>query len=278
MRGGGRRLQGGRLPERRGLEGAERMRADGSTGSEAASDGGKTKEVHAGHRKRMWDRVLRDSKHSFDSFHDHELLEMLLYFVNRQKNTNPIAHRLIEAFGSFGQVFEAPLDSLSAVPECGRQSALLLKLCCEIGVRCQREQAERQSSWKRITSSGEAAAFFRSRYLGRQQEVVMAAFLDNQGIVVGHVEFPPGQVNASSLDIREIVQRAVNVNAASVVLAHNHPKGEAFPSGSDFSATNGLHTVLYSMKIVLFDHVIFGEGGTYYSMRENGDLSPFRRA
>ena len=105
----------------------------------------------------------------------------------------------------------------------------------------------------------------------------MAAFLDNNGTVIDHVEFTPGQVNASTLDVREIVQRAINLNAASVVLAHNHPKGAPFPSNADISATNNLNNVLYSMKIGLFDHVIFGDDGDDYSMREHGNLSPFRR-
>lgn len=243
---------------------------------DSAADVPNTGELHAGHRQRMWDRVLKDSKHSFDGFHDHELLEILLYFVNSRKNTNPVAHSLIDTFGSLGLVFDAPLTSLKAVQGCGQQSALLIKLCREIAVRCQREELERRSG-SRITSSMEAANYFRPRYLGRLYEVVMAAFLDNNGTVIDHVEFTPGQVNASTLDVREIVQRAINLNAASVVLAHNHPKGAPFPSNADISATNNLNNVLYSMKIGLFDHVIFGGDGDDYSMREHGNLSPFRR-
>ena len=107
---------------------------------DSAADVPNTGELHAGHRQRMWDRVLKDSKHSFDGFHDHELLEILLYFVNSRKNTNPIAHSLIDTFGSLGLVFDAPLTSLKAVQGCGQQSALLIKLCREIAVRCQREE------------------------------------------------------------------------------------------------------------------------------------------
>lgn len=234
---------------------------------QAEKDG--NKKIHAGHRQRMWERVLKDSAHSFGSFQDHELLEMLLYYVHRQRDTNPIAHSLINEFGTLGMVFDAPLHSLETSAGCGRQSALLIKLCREIAARCQREEAANRKG-KRIRTSEEAAAFFRPLYIGRQREVVMAVFLDNGGGVLGEVEFPPGQTSVTNLDVRGLVQRAFALNASVVILAHNHPGGQAYPSEQDIAATASLRNVLKHMNIQLADHLVFGAGGESCSVREYG--------
>lgn len=235
----------------------------------------KPEALHSGHRKRMFDRVLKNSRHSFDTLEDHEVLEMLLYFVYTRKNTNPIAHRLIDTFGSLGKVLNAPLDALREVEECGPQTALLIKLCRELFTRWQREENTRRAA-ARITSSEKAAEYLLGYFTDLQHERVIAIFLDNKCAVMDTVVFPPGQVNYSKLDFRAIIQRAINLNAAMLVLAHNHPDGLAVPSKADRSATNMLNTVLYSMQITFFDHLIFGDGNTYYSMHDHGELTPFR--
>lgn len=247
----------------------------GAAKTEKESNAAKTKGMHDGHRERMRDRVLKDSRNSFEGFQDHELLEMLLYFVNSRKNTNPIAHSLINEFGSLGLVMNAPFARLKKVDGCGQQSALLIKLCREISVRCQREDVER-STRKFIADSDDAIEYFRPRYIGKEHEVVMVAFLDNKGSVINTVEFPPGQVNNSGVDIREIVQRAINVNAALLVMAHNHPRGSARPSSEDFSVTDRLRDVLRPMRMILVDHIVFGENDDVYSMVKSGQLPKFR--
>lgn len=235
----------------------------------------KTKGLHAGHRQRMWDRVLKDSRQSFEGFQDHELLEMLLYFVYSQKNTNPLAHSLINTCGSLGLVFNAPFTQLRNVEGCGPKSALLIKLCREISVRCQREDAER-GSVKSFENTEDAIRYFRPRYIGKDNEVIMVAFLDNGRTVIHTVEFPPGQVNNSWMDVRGIIQRAMNLNAASIVICHNHPRGSARPSSSDFQATNELRDVLRTVRVFIFDHIIFGENGEVYSMVKDEQLPRHR--
>lgn len=104
----------------------------------------------------------------------------------------------------------------------------------------------------------------------------MVAFLDNGRTVIHTVEFPPGQVNNSWMDVRGIVQRAINLNAASIVICHNHPRGSARPSSSDFQATNELRDVLRTVKVFIFDHIIFGENGEVYSMVKDEQLPRHR--
>lgn len=247
----------------------------GAAKTEKESNAVKTKGVHDGHRQRMWDRVLKDSRNSFEGFQDHELLEMLLYFVYSRQNTNPIAHSLMNEFGSLGLVMNAPFTRLTTLEGCGKKSALLIKLCREISVRCQREDMER-STRKFIATTKDAIEYFRPRYVGKEHEVVMAAFLDNKGSVIDTVEFPPGQVNNSGVDIREIVQRAINVNAALLVLAHNHPRGSARPSSEDYSVTDRLREVLKPIRMILIDHIVFGENDDVFSMVESGALPKYR--
>lgn len=247
----------------------------GAAKTEKESNAAKTKGVHDGHRQRMWDRVLKDSRNSFEGFQDHELLEMLLYFVHSRQNTNPLAHSLINEFGSLGLVLNAPFTRLKSLKGCGQQSALLIKLCREISVRFQREDIER-SNRKFIASSKEAIEYFRPRYVGKEHEVVMVAFLDNKGSVIDTVEFPPGQVNNSGVDIREIVHRAMDLNAAALVMTHNHPRGSARPSNEDFSVTQRLGDVLRTIRVLLIDHIVFGEDNEVYSMVQNGHLPRYR--
>lgn len=230
------------------------------------------KQLHSNHRKRMKDKFVRCGT---DVLEDHELLETLLYYAQPRVDTNPTAHRLLLTFGSLNGVLDAPHESLCAVEGMGENSATLIRLCRELTMRAQQQESARLKKVPRITNGYDAVRFFKSRYIGLQKELVMSAYLDNSCRVIAEWAFPPGQVNRSDFDIRTIIGKAINVNAASVVIAHNHPNGTADPSDADRSATYKLLAVLHSMHMTLFDHVIFGENGTCCSMREEGYLKTF---
>lgn len=231
----------------------------------------KEKNTHADHRKRMRERFRECGP---KSFRDHELLEMLLYHVNSRGNTNPQAHVLLDEFGSLKGVFSAPYESLLTVKGVGESSAFLIKLFYELFVRCLQDERKHQKT-DQILCGEDAIRYFQRKFKGETKEIIMLACLDNQGRVIHYAEFPPGQVNFSSLDVREIISKAIGVNAAAIVLAHNHPNGSEMPSDADISATRSLITVLHSMKITLFDHVIIGENRRWYSMRDSRVLGLF---
>lgn len=230
------------------------------------------RETHAEHRKRMREKFRNNGPMSFS---DHELLEMLLYHVNARSDTNPPAHRLLSTFHDLRGVFTAPFDSLVGVRGVGESSVFLIKLCHELFIRCRQQEEEYINHADVIRTGEDAIALFRGKYTGMTEETVMIACLDNKGRVICVDTFPPGQVNASGLNIRAIVARAIGRNAAGLILAHNHPDGPPDPSEADISATRSLRTVLHSMKIELFDHVIIGEQGRGTSMRDSGGMGLF---
>lgn len=230
------------------------------------------RETHGEHRKRMREKFMKNGP---EVFTDHELLEMLLYHVNARSDTNPPAHRLLVTFDDLRGVFTAPIDSITAVRGVGQSSAFLIKLCHELFVRYRQQEADYLESAPLISSGADAVNFFKGKYVGKLEEIVMIACLDNKGRVISVTPFPPGQVNASLLDVRAIVGKAMGANAAAIVLAHNHPHGSTMPSEADLSATRTLRTVLHTMKIELFDHVIIGENGMGCSLRETGAFDLF---
>ena len=232
------------------------------------------RETHGEHRKRMKEKFQKNGP---EIFNDHELLEMLLYFAQPRIDTNPVAHRLLSTFGGLKNVFEAPLDALTAVRGVGENIAMLIKLCRELAVRCRRQEEDYMENSYVIASGDDAINFFKNGYYGLLEEVVRVAFLDNSGRVINFLSFPPGQVNASRLDNRAILRAAANTNAAAVVLAHNHPYGFAEPSKEDITATYSLYSVLNGIRVELFDHVIIAENGKGWSMRDNGNFSAFQR-
>lgn len=235
--------------------------------------------THGEHRKRMREKFHKDGN-SAAKLHDHELLEMLLYYVNPRGNTNPQAHLLLKEFHDLKGVLNTPYESLLRIEGIGEKAAIFLKLCHEFFVRVEKEKEAWQKETKRVTCRKDAVDLFISHYKQwgqehRNEEVVMLACLDNQGRVLTVERFPSGQVNASSLDVRGIVSKAIGWNAAAVILAHNHPHGLPTPSQADIAATRTLLSTLRNLKIDLFDHVIIGEHYEGGSLMESGAMDLF---
>ena len=206
--------------------------------------------VHEGHRQRMR-RQLKTS--GMDSLSDVQVLEVLLYYAIPRADTNPIAHRLLERFGSLSGVLEAAPDELLKIDGMGDAAAQLI---------CLIPQLERRHF---IDRSGKA------NFHGEQEEVVYLLCLDAKCKALCCVPVHRGSITVASISVRKIVQTALNQNAASVVLAHNHPSGYALPSQEDLDTTRTLQTALQSVGIVLADHIIVADDD-YVSLADDGYL------
>lgn len=220
--------------------------------------------IHDDHRKRMKEKF---HQHGLQSFADHEVLELLLYYAIPRVNTNDTAHHLLERFGSLEQVVHAPVEELMKVKGVGENAALFLTL---IPAAYQRiAQSEKVDTI--LNSVEKSGQYFMHLLQEERREVIYLACLDQKCKVISCHKLAEGDVNVAPLSIRQAAERALTSNASMVQLAHNHPSGIALPSEEDIYVTRLIKDILYPLNIRLIDHIIVADGD-FVSMRESGML------
>ena len=223
------------------------------------------RDIHDGHRERLRNR-FRD--HGLDNFSDSNVLELLLCYVIPRRDVNPVAHELLETFGSLHGVFDARTEELSKVRGVGENAALLLSLIPQISRRYQLSLREKPLA---VLNSKDAGEILVPRFLHEREEVVFMLCMDAAHRVLCCREVCRGEANATELSIRRVVEMALLQNSANVVLAHNHPSGFAIPSQEDITTTRQIAHALEMVNICLFDHLIVS-GDDFVSMRDSGLL------
>lgn len=219
--------------------------------------------IHEDHRKRL-KKQFRDG--GLDNFSEFQILELLLFYAIPRKDTNPIAHRLIDRFGSLSQVLEAPVEELEKVDGIGPNAALLLGLITEVARAYMKDRTENHKILRSINECGD---YLKSFFIGRRVEMVYLLCLDAKCKVLGCREVGEGSVNSANVPIRRIVEIALGYNASSVVLAHNHPSGLALPSQEDIATTRRVAAALSMVDIQLVDHIIVADDD-YVSLVQTG--------
>ena len=218
--------------------------------------------IHQGHRKRMRERFL---KTGLIGYQPHELLEILLYYGIPRVDTNPVAHALLECFGSLRGVFSAEPDQLKQVQGMTEPAVCLITLLRAMYVY----DAEEQLDGVPMESFAKICEYFSALYRFEQREVVRAAFLDRNLRLIACEVLGEGHPSASEFSVRRLIERAGAAGSSVAVLAHNHPHGNAVPSDADIAVTRQLAEMLAKSGISLADHVIVGDGEAV-SLREYG--------
>lgn len=218
--------------------------------------------IHDGHRQRMRQGLIVHP----DSFPDHALLEMLLYYSNPRGDTNPTAHLLMEQFGSISGVMDASVAELMRLPGVGEHTVALLKLVKELGGRY---QIDRASMGEQVRTTADACRLLKPYFYGTRQERVFLLCLDGKGKALAVRAAGEGNVNTVEVVARKVVEAALSLNASAVVLAHNHPSGVAIPSAEDVATTRSLYQILSLVNVTLLDHLVFADGDAV-SMRDSG--------
>ena len=199
-------------------------------------------------------------------FEDHTLLELLLFYGVPQKDTNPIAHRLIERFGSLPAVLEAPARELMQIEGVGENVARLLKVTQAMRCRCTQQQTARQKVV--LNSSLKAGEYLCSLLQGRETEALLLVCLD-AGKAVRHCEqLESGVSDSISTTLRQIAQLRVNRNVHDIILAHNHPSGLVHPSREDIVMTRKAQDFLQEIGVNLLDHFVITDK-EFYSMKDH---------
>ena len=223
--------------------------------------------IHDGHRQRLKNRFREEG---LDHFEEHEVLELLLYYTIPRKDTNPIAHELMNRFGSLAQVLEARPEELAKVPGMGDAAATFLSLITSVGRYYLVNRTIQETILPSIEKCGQYLVPF---FHGRRNEMVYILCLDAKCKVLCCKEMGEGSVNSAGVPIRRIVEAALGANATSVILAHNHPSGFALPSGEDVQTTKRVALALDAVEIQLVDHIVVADDD-FVSLAQSGLYNP----
>lgn len=219
--------------------------------------------IHEGHRQRMKQRLREEG---MDSFSQIQALELMLYYCIPRRDTNPIAHALLDHFGSFAQVLEAPVEELQKVEGIGEGTALYLHMIHEAGRYYQVSRGKQVTILRTLDQCGEYLVPY---FHGRTLETVFLLCLDAKCKVLCCRQLGEGGINSTGISMRKLVETALGAGASAVILAHNHPSGLAIPSEEDIAATRRAAAALEAVEIQLADHVIVADDD-YVSLRQSG--------
>ena len=206
-----------------------------------------------GHRQRMRERFYKEG---IDSFEPHEVLEMALYFTLPRRDTNALAHKLIDKFGSFHSVLEASREELLRFGLTENSVAHLKMLPAFLNYYLQSK-----SSGTPILSDTTSVGNYLMNKIGeRPNEVFGMLCLTTQRKVINFEIISDGTVNHTDVSPRKVAECALRNNASYVIFTHNHPGGALMPSGEDKLLTRQLSAMLSSIGIGTIDHIIIANG------------------
>ncbi len=221
--------------------------------------------LHDGHRARKREQF---NKHGLDAFADHEALELLLFYAIPRRDTNALAHRLLDRFGSLDGVFSASLEELCRVEGLGDSAATLIRLLFPL---CRRVRTAAGAMPVILDTTERAGEYFLELFFGEKQEKLYEACLDAKGKLLSLYCLSEGNVDRISVNMRKVVENALASNASAVLLAHNHPSGIALPSEEDQHSTLQVRSALRAVGVGLADHIVVADED-FVSLRESGTL------
>ena len=210
--------------------------------------------VHDGHRERMRRRFLEND---LNGFADHEALELLLYYAIPQGDVNPLAHELIDRFGSLAGVMDALPEELTKVKGMGEHSAAMLKLFPAV---LGRYMEGRTGPGVVVHTTAEAGHVLAPYLYGARNEMTYILCLDVKEKVLGVKRLSEGNINNSDVTIRRAAEECLALRASFCYLAHNHVSGIALPSPEDMATTDVIRAALEPLGVRLLDHLVFVDG------------------
>ncbi|WP_370628807.1 DNA repair protein RadC [Celeribacter sp. PS-C1] len=217
------------------------------------------------HRKHLQDRFIDGGAQAMP---DYELLELVLYRALPRADVKPIAAALIAAFGDYNRVISAPIPRLLEVEGMDIAAAQDLKIVEAAAHRLARARVMQRpviSSWDAVLD------YCHTTMAHRETEQFRVLYLDRKNILIADEEQARGTVDHVPVYPREVVKRALELNASALILVHNHPSGDPTPSGADIGMTNQIRDAAEALDIQLHDHLIIGKS-TELSFRGSGYL------
>lgn len=209
---------------------------------------------HSGHRKRMKEEFLAGGMENWPA---HKKLELLLFYAVPQGDVNPLAHVLLDRFGSLSGVLDASPEELMKMSGLGKHTAVLLKL---IPAFAGSYIADRSSPGTIIHTAEEAACLMAPHFYGARNEMVYILCMDSKEKMLGIRKVSEGNLQNSDVNVRRIAEECMTLHASYFYLAHNHTSHLAFPSAEDWHTTDVVQAALAPLGVQLVDHLIFVDG------------------
>lgn len=234
--------------------------------SKSGSSGTKKKpkitSIHKGHRERVRNKFLQ---YGFETFTKYEVLELLLFYAIPYKDTNEIAHRLIDKFGSVKAVIDADVNDLLEIDGINEVSASLIVLQRELFKYIHTKEYDVEV----LSSSSKSGWFCCKYFMNHVEESFIIIYLDLNDVVKNIEVISEGSENETAFYIRKTVKRILQHRCSKVIIAHNHPGEYPEPSSDDIMTTGHLNESLENIGISLIDHIICS-GDKYVSMSDRG--------
>lgn len=224
--------------------------------------------LHAGHRERTINKFLNYP----DAFGEHELLEVLLFYAVPRKDTNPLAHKLLRAFGSLEKVFSATSEELMTVDGVGKSVAAAIRVVGQIIASQEKLKKKRV----RLTAPADAKALIKEYLSGKPNETFILVLLNSKMDIITVLEFTDDKMDQVSADIPEISHALSIHRPRYAVIAHNHPSKIIIPSEKDDIATKKVALICSVHGVDITDHLILG-GDDVYSYRNGGMMDRIRK-
>lgn len=223
--------------------------------------------LHEGHRDKMRDRFLETG---FSGFSEHQIVEMILFYSYARCDTNEIAHRLINHYGSLADLIDASYEDLVENGRLPKSAAVLLKMIPAI-IPVYHDSKSHREIYDNVEKM---KALFTPYFMAVDHEEFRAACFDANLRLNACLLINKGGLTSSEVDMRKLAEAAIKSKAACIAIAHNHPKAAPVPSPDDVQTTKHIKTTMENIGIKLLDHVIVGENRSL-SMRETAYISIF---
>ncbi len=228
------------------------------------------KNIHSGHRQRLKERFLKEGLAGFNEIN---ALELLLFYCVPRKDTNDLAHRLLNHFGSFDKVIDATQEQLEQVDGVGPQISAFLSMLPQLFRYYHNIKRNRKDAI--MTNINDCGDFMLPKFMNQRNEMVYLLCMDAKRKVLSCDFIGEGSVNSANVPVRRIVETALNAGASVAVIAHNHPSGLALPSGEDVQTTKLLARALRTVDVILSDHLVFADN-EFVSLAQSGYYDPER--
>lgn len=197
---------------------------------------------------------------------DYELLELILCLAIPQKDVKPLAKDLISRFGGFGEVIQADLPALLAVPGIKENAACAIKL---VGAAARRLAQTRVMGRPVLSSWEKLLDYCKVSLAHLPQERFHLLFLDRKNALIADEPQQKGTIDHTPVYPREVIKRALELNASAIIMVHNHPSGDPTPSQADIDMTGRIRDAASPIGLILHDHLVIGKSGCF-SFRSNG--------
>ncbi len=218
----------------------------------------------AGHRQRLRDKFLSNG---LSAFTDVEILELLFSFGTPRQDCKTRAKEALKRFGSLPGVLEAQVDELKKIPGVGPKNVFAVRFIHEVARTFLRKRIEGKVY---IKCASDVVDYLFHSLSFKNREIFVALFLDGQYGIIAVENLFEGTLTKSVVYPREIIKRALDLHAAAMVFAHNHPSGKTEPSDADFNITFRITVAAYLMDMEVLDHIIVGKTGSFFSFSDQG--------